>query len=155
MQQWKQQQRDRPPEPERRELKEELRYCLADLARRRRLTTSKPDKVTKQQWVVWNLAPFFRHTTRSATKHRKHHAWEGLSRFLQAIADYRSTPWALQKTYERLDELDPKPYRDPWLAVYLRKHKGHRKKLSPQEEEDFTLSILSTEAFQRLTSHSP
>jgi len=132
-----------------RDLREEVAACLAYIVERRSCTLAAlPQGLKPLQWIIWNLAPFFRHTSETATRHVQDIAWRDMVVFLDAapssarlnrkrkpskdrdgnsLAEMEAERF--RKLYERLKDRTPNLTYDPILFKLLARHKGR----SPME----------------------
>ena len=83
-----------------RELKKEVGDCLSHIQHRceRR---EKRQGLSGIEWVLVNIAPFFRHTKRSAKKHIGRIAWKALASFLSDEANYTRHVDTLRKQFNQ------------------------------------------------------
>lgn len=66
------------------DLREEVAACSVHLERSTGVFSTIPKGLKPLPWIIWNLAPFFKHTDRTATRHVGNIAWSDMVRFLDA-----------------------------------------------------------------------
>ncbi|ULA59812.1 MAG: hypothetical protein LZF60_160142 [Nitrospira sp.] len=108
-----------------RALEEEVRDCQQSLARE--AIYPKPGHMSARDWIVWNIAPFFKHTKASSRKHMGTYAWSDLVGWFDLFGHGVSGS-GISKAFHRIQQTTR---RDILIARLLTKRLARIQKHSP------------------------